>query len=120
MHDREYDRLKKQIEDEYHANLDALERIWKMSKKQGTSSSSSNGKRGSLLVAARQAVTDKSGTFNIRDIEDLIKKHNPDLMLRRASLSSTLLRLVEDGDLEVVEKGIGRKGSIYRQKLKAP
>jgi hypothetical protein len=118
MHDREYDRLKKQIEEEYRANLDALERIWRMSKKQG-GSAPSNGKRGSLLGAARQAVAEKHGTFNLRDIEDSIKRHNPDLTVRRPSLSSTLLRLVEDGDLEVVEKGIGRKGSTYKTKTKA-
>jgi hypothetical protein len=118
MNDREYDRLKKQIEEEYRTNLDALERIWKMSKKQ-SGTSPSNGKRGSLLIAARQAATEKHGTFNLRDIEESIKRHHPDLTVRRPSLSSTLLRLVEDGDLEVVEKGIGRKGSIYRTKAKA-
>ncbi len=117
MNDREYGRLKKQIEQEYHANLDALERIWRMSKKQ-SGSTPSNGKRGSLLVAARQAAAEKHGTFNLRDIEESIKRHNPDLTVRRASLSSTLLRLVEDGDLEVVEKGIGRKASTYRNKPK--
>ena len=118
MNDREYARLKKQIEEEYRANLDALERIWKMSKKQGLSAMA-NSKRGSLLIAARQAIAEKHGTFNLRDIEESIKRHNPDLPVRRASLSSTLLRLLEDGDLEVVEKGIGRKASIYRYKAKA-
>lgn len=118
MNDREYDRLKKQIEEEYRANLDALERIWRMSKKQNSAAAASNGKRGSLLVAARQAITQRHGTFNLRDIEEAIKRNNPDLTIRRPSLSSTLLRLVEDGEVEVVERGIGRKASTYRSKPK--
>jgi len=95
-----------------------LERVWKMSKKQ-TGAATSNGKRGSLLTAARQAIAEKHGTFNLRDIENLIKRHDPDLAIRRPSLSSTLLKLVDDGELEVVEKGIGRRASTYRSKPKA-
>ncbi len=118
MNDREYDRLKKQIEAEYRTSLDALERIWKLSRKQDASAAS-NG-RGDLLAAVRQAVSEKHGIFNLREIEEAMKRRNSGMTIRRASLSSTLMRLVEDGDLEVVEKGKGRMPSTYKQKTKSP
>lgn len=116
MNDREYERLRKGIEDEYRANLDALERVYKWSKKH-PSSTSSNGKRGNLLKAARNAVSMKTGAFDLRDIEEAIKRSDPDITIRRPSLSSALLRLVEDEILEIVDRGSGRKGSTYRNRI---
>jgi hypothetical protein len=117
MNDREYQRLKSAIEEEYRTSLDALERIWKLSRKHNGSSGPKG--RGNLLAAVRQAVLERHTVFNLRDIEDAIKKRDPGMTIRRPSLSSTLMRLVEDGDIEVVEKGSGRMPSTYRQKAKA-
>jgi hypothetical protein len=115
MNDREYERLRKGIEEEYRLNLDALERVYKWSKKHPTATAS-NGKRGNLLKAARNAVNMKTGIFKLQDIEEAIKRTDSEITIRRPSLSSALLRLVEDGILEVVDRGSGRKGSTYRNR----
>lgn len=117
MKDREHDRLRKQIEDDYREKLAALDLIWKMSKEQDAPQRK-NGRRGSLLEAVRQAVSEKSGPFNLRDVEDSIRKQHAEMTAQRASISSALLTLVSDGELEITEQGRGRRPSIYRKKSK--
>jgi len=119
MNEREYDRLRNEIEAEYHKKIEALELIWRMSNKAPTGLMT-NG-RGALLGAVRDAVNQLYATFTIRDVEKVIKQQNAVVgsHVRRASLSNTLKRLVEDGLLELVEKGQGKRPSSYRRKVQA-
>jgi hypothetical protein len=113
----EYKRLKRKIEDEYHEKLRALDMVFGMS---GGSSAKSgtNGARkskGAVPQAVRNALQKITGEFSVRDIEQQIKVDDPASNFKRASISSTLKRLVGE-EIIMTNEGKGKRGSKYRRK----
>jgi hypothetical protein len=114
MREREYLRLKRQIEAEYRQKLEALELVWKMSGKVG-------GRPERLArVALQQFVRAFSAEayddeFTVDDVFRYVRQQTPGVVLNRASLSGILQRFVRNGELELVSRGKGSKPSRYRR-----
>jgi hypothetical protein len=115
MKQREYETLKAQIKAECQTKLDALELVWKISAKAVPSDSPITG-RGAVRQAVKSAAAIVHGPFTTADIERHIKETNSPLgaRIKRASISNTLKKLVNEKIIEVVEQGTGRQGSTYR------
>jgi hypothetical protein len=127
MNEREYNRLKSEIEAEYRRKLDALELVWKMSNssRNGTQAIQAvNGVvgKGRLLKAVRHSLTELRGDFTLHEVENQIRLVNPTLAatIKRPSLSSALKRLAKEGVIIVVSVGAGKKPSKYRVGSVAP
>lgn len=118
MTQAEYERLKRRIQEEYHANLEALERVWKMAAKSGAGegdSPAARHKKGRLKEAVREAVTGLQDGFTATDVIDVLQKLYPDLDTSHASVSSTLRRLTESGDIALIQEGSGQRAGTYRR-----
>ena len=121
MHEREYLRMKRQIEADYRKKLDALELVWGMAGGSASSSPSTSSdelRRGDLREAIRSAVRDLTGEFRPEDVLDAIRADDELLaaLIKPASLSSALKRLAEKGEIELIEAGSGKRPSRYRGK----
>jgi hypothetical protein len=120
MHEREYKRLRATIEADYRKKIDALDLIYNMAG--GSAIPSSNGNRsqvkGALAQGVVAAISQTTGDFNVRDLEESLRIMYPTLPVKRASLSNTLKRL-EGKEIEVVERGSGKRASVFRRKMKA-
>ncbi len=120
MNEREYKRLKSEAEAEYRRKLEAIETVWKMSggaSRNGAEAPSQVFGKGVLLKAVRHTLEEIRGDFTVRDIESRIRIFNPTLAatVRRPSLSSTLKRLEESHEVELVLAGSGKRPSKYRR-----
>ena len=120
MHEREYKKLKREIQAEYDEKIKALEMVWRMSGGASQSASKNSGTaigKGSLLQAVRYALPKISGEFTLREVIKQIQADNPVFAetLKRASLSSTLKRLANDKEIVLVMEGKGKRASKFRR-----
>jgi hypothetical protein len=114
MHQREYDRLKKQIEGEYRDKLRALDLVWKMAGKNSSAKPKGDPKEGSLASFVRQAVERIGGRFTLRDVvAGCEADSSTDVEIRLPSVSGILKRMADQGAIKVVEQGSGRRPTIY-------
>jgi len=119
VHEREYKRLRATIEADYRKKIDALDLIYSMSGGgNGTVTAAGNRVKGALAQGVVAAISQTTGDFNVRDLEESLRIMYPNLVVKRASLSNTLKRL-EGKEIEVVERGAGKRPSKYRRKMRA-
>jgi len=114
MNEREYKRLKLEIEEEYRENLRALEMVWKRAGKTG-SSKARVPRDNSLAHAVRGALhmMPEDG-FTLRSIEEAIVANGlGDGDVRRTSISVVLKRMADAGEIVVIEKGSGKRATKY-------
>jgi hypothetical protein len=113
MRERDYLRLKRQIEAEYRRKLDALEMVWSLA----------GGSHGRVATPQRAAVQSlvrrfldewRGGEFSLENVVQHIHQNAPNLAINRASLSGALRRLALSGDIEIVSMGKGARASRYR------
>lgn len=119
MNDREYQRLKRQIEAEYHQKLDALEMVFRMStnaRRNGVEARISGPRRGVLLSVVRGVLPDIRGEFTQHSVIEKLHENNPEIEIKRASMSATLRKLADDGEIELLQLGSGKRPSRYRVK----
>ncbi len=139
MNRAEYERLKRKADEDYRQNLAAIERVWNISQRLGEGESSptrgaivasksneeqvsepfgGNGRigKGSLREAIRITIAALAESFTLPQIERTLKTKHPNWEIKRASVHTTLIRLVEEGEIEVVTQGSGRRPSEYRRK----
>ena len=119
MNQREYNRMKAEIEADYRHKMEALELVWNMAggaSRNGAEAASTTLGKGTLLKAVRHTLADLSGDFTLHDVMKKISLNNPSLAakLKQPSLSSALKRLAEDGIITLVSRGRGKRASIYR------
>lgn len=118
MHEREYNRLRREIEAEYRKKLDALEMVWGMSNASRRSGNETNrtthARKGALLNIVRSVLPEMQGEFSQRDVLDKVREKNAELDVKRASLSSTLRRLADDKEIDLLELGAGKRPSRYK------
>jgi len=120
MKEKEYIRLRREIEADYHKKLDALDLIWKMSNKAAAPSAQFTLRpgsivgRGSLLSAVRNILTHVQGDFTAKRIAGMVREGNPELHVKTASVSSVLKRLAGNLEIDVIEVGKGKRASTYR------
>ena len=119
--EREYLRLRRQIEEDYRRKIEALETVWKLSQPSKNSASpESEGaprpSRGTVDALVRGVLPDLGEVFRPRDVMERLHVKHPDSkrFLLRSSVSSTLRRLVGEQKIEVVEQGSGKRPSRYR------
>lgn len=129
MNQREYLRLKEQIEKRYRDDLAALNRIWELSRR---SDSESNQRQShvapreeaapaqditSPVRLVREALPPPGKQFTVKTIEEAIREAHPDLngTLTQAVLSSTLRRMAdgEGAEIRVHQMGRGRRPTVY-------
>ncbi len=116
MNEREYFKLKQQIQAEYAEKLRALDLIWKMSQQATHRNGGAVGiRRGQLLKSVRDVLALMPSEFSVGDIANLLRERNPDLQPKRSSLSTLLKRLAKAGELGVVQVGRGKRGTTYRR-----
>lgn len=114
MHEREYNRLRKQIESEYRDKLRALEIVWKMAGKNGVVPRKAVVDDGSLAGMVRTAVDRTEGTFSMRDILAYCREEG-DATIRQSSVSAILKRMADQRLVSIVEAGSGRRPTSYRK-----
>jgi len=114
MREREYLRLKRQIEAEYRQKLEALELVWKMSGK--VVGRPERIARVALQQFVRAFLAEAhDDEFTVDAVFRYVRQQTPGVVLNRASLSGILQRFVRNGELELVSRGKGSKPSRYRR-----
>lgn len=119
MKEKEYLRLKHQIEAEYRQKIEALDLVWKMASK-------STGRPEKLPRAAVQQLVRafldewKDDDFSLDEVFKYVRQNTPNVIVNRGSLSRALQRLMLNGELEMVSRGKGNKPSRYRRIGGAP
>ena len=119
MKEREYLRLKRQIDAEYQEKMRALELVWRMSGKPAP--------RPEWLprTAVQQMVQAflnqwRDNEFSLDEVFKYVRQESPNILVNRSSLSKALRRFVQDGELEITFQGKGNKPSRYRRVSGAP
>lgn len=123
MNYEEYLRLKKDIENEYHRNLEALDLVWKRSQnifsstQQGDVPEQAAGEQ-PLSEAVRLVISQMTKDFTADGVELALRDHgyNEGKPVNRVSLTNTLHRLWRRGEIELLRKGRGRIPSSYQRK----
>jgi hypothetical protein len=114
MREREYLRLKRQIEAEYRQKLEALELVWKMSGK--VAGRPERIPRVALQQLVRAFLDEAhDDEFTVDEVFKYVRLQTPGVVLNRGSLSGVLQRFVRNGELELVSRGKGSKPSRYRR-----
>ncbi len=115
MYEREYLRLKKEIEDRCRKDLEALERVWQLSKRDEPDNKI---KRGDLQNAIVRVVSELKQDFTAEQVLARLKTAAPEIgeKTKASTVSSALKRMHENGEIDAVIRGIGRKPSVYRLK----
>ena len=114
MREREYLRLKRQIEAEYRQKMEALELVWKMSGK--VAGRPERIPRVALQQLVRAFLDEAhDDEFTVDEVFKYVRVQTPGVVLNRASLSGVLQRFVRNGELELVSRGKGSKPSRYRR-----
>ena len=119
MNEREYLRMRRQIEDDAKKKLEALELVWQMMRDPRNGPASDDDanpvKRGAIDAAVRKVLPHLSGTFQPRDVIEMVEQRQPDLagLVNRTTVSSALRRLAEEKRLTVVEPGKGKRPTRY-------
>jgi hypothetical protein len=114
MREREYLRLKRQIEAEYRQKMEALELVWKMSGK--VAGRPERIPRVALQQLVRAFLDEAhDDEFTVDEVFKYVRLQTPGVVLNRASLSGVLQRFVRNGELELVSRGKGSKPSRYRR-----
>lgn len=125
MNYAEYLKLKKDIENEYKRNLEALELIWKRSQSVFVASQQGDNpelpgmpSEQPLSEATRLVISQMNKDFNADEVEQALRDHNYNdgKPINRVSLTNTLHRLFRRGEIELVRKGRGRISSTYKKK----
>lgn len=120
---QEYKQLRKQIEEEFQLELDALDKVWK--RLQSIKSPSrvpkvtENGEKipkRNFSNDLRAAIKGFSEEFTADDVEQALIDHGfvEKDKVNRLSITNALHRLHRRGEISVVQKGQGRIGAKYR------
>jgi hypothetical protein len=121
MNEREYNRLKQQIENDYKKKLEALDIIWQMAKENvretPVNGKSSTVKAGTLMGAIRQVLPFVSGEFDINTIIQLVEARRPDIKtpINPTSVSGSLRKLEKANAIVLMEAGAGKRPNRYRK-----
>lgn len=140
MKKAEYQRRRRELVDQLSAaeanvevirrRLDAIDVVWNEvinATDAGQSNIDANGEEdalGSLPIRALidEAIENIGSDFNVAAVNDAIAATHPELgmePLKRSTISGLLSSYVQDGRLELVVEGRGRRPSVFRRKPEA-
>jgi predicted transcriptional regulator len=119
MKQRDYERLRREIEERYKGDLAALERIWQMAQGMDSNAAVEVAPRiEGLTEAVRAILPDLNEPFNLRSVIARLND-NPDQQIveaarnRPSSISTVLKRIEKAGEIRLIEKGSGKRASSY-------
>jgi len=122
MNEREYERLRRQIEDEYQHKATALATVWGLANPgeplpkwppvKADETPESRTPRGQASAAIVSAVGRLGPEFTSSDVAKLLEESAPSTP--RSTISHTLKRMVEDGRLVCLEAGEGKRPGRFR------
>jgi hypothetical protein len=112
MRERDYLRLKRQIEADCCQKLEALELVWQVART-GRPAKPPRTAIQQLVQAFLSAWT--GDEFSLDEVFKYIRQTAPNLVVNRTSISGALRRLAINGELEMVFQGKGNKPSRYRR-----
>lgn len=100
----------------------SIDTVMKITHAPRPSSGRTNGAASKLTSTLRTIVQGLEGNFSMPRIAEALKSQSPDLMgsTHAATLSKAVRRMAENnGPLELVESGSGRRPAVYRKRLVA-
>jgi DNA-binding transcriptional ArsR family regulator len=118
MNEREFLRLRRQLDEDYNRKVQALELVWEMAcGPEPPPAHDTPDKVGKVAYSAEiLAILSKiSSVFTVKDVEEAIKRDRPDIKMDRSTISHTLKRAARDDQLAVVETGKGKRPTKYRR-----
>ena len=117
MTEREYNKLKQQLQDDYDKKLQAIETVWLMSNSQAGNGTGKRVTKGELVRAVESVLENLPQQFTIADLERHLRDTNPALAeaTQRSSMSGCLRRLAEDEKIVVREVGKGKRPTLYEK-----
>lgn len=116
MAERTFEQMERQIQRRYYKDMAALARVRRLTACEAVTQSDESLKAVGLVIAVRHLLSKIHGEFTTKLIAERLKAAQPDLPVKRASVSATLKRLADDSEIEVVEVGSGRRASRYQVK----
>ncbi len=124
MNEREYNRLKQQIEADYKRKLEALELVWQMAREtdNAVENREKTAKAGTLMGAIRSVLPIVNGEFDINTIISLVEETHPNIKkpINPTSVSGSLKKLERSGRIVLTEAGAGKRPNMYRLSNPAP
>jgi hypothetical protein len=114
MKEREYLQMRAKIKAEFEAKLAALDTTWQMFKPSANDPNNSPVKKGQLAKLVGDATDKQIRQFTADDIVSEISRFNPGIQIKRASISTVLKRMEKEHKLEIVEQGLGRAATVFK------
>ena len=108
---KEYMGLKKQIDDKYQQEIQALELIWK--NYGNKDANSSEAQRKNFSVSALEVIRALGDTFSVTEVADGLKNLGHE-EVSMPQLSNLLNRLKKRNEIVLVGEGKGRSPNTYR------
>jgi len=117
MDEREYRKIKEDLQADYKRKLEALELLWSGLRDKPTDKPELRPAQ-SMTDIVRQALPNLGEQFSIFEVRKEIERMFPALKgaYRTTSLSSTLTRMHQRHEIEVIREGKGTAPTIYRRK----
>lgn len=121
MNEREYFRLKRQIEEDYKNKLSALETVWGLSNdkkptrepREAKEVPNGRSEKGKFDLAVAEFVSSTAlERFTAKDVEEWISKEKSE-RANRTTISHKLRQLAERGELTLTVPGKGRRAAVY-------
>jgi hypothetical protein len=121
MNEQEYMKIKEDLEADYKRKLEALELLWSALRGNASAPAPKDENKTlpsqSLTDIIRQALPKLKEEFSIWEIKQEIERMYPAMkgQYKKNSLSGTLTRMKDRGEITVVQAGEGTAPSIYRR-----
>jgi hypothetical protein len=130
MDQRDYDKLKSKFEEDFRANMEALNRVFAAAKSMNgetktttapdishdeSKEADDSASKGVILTAIRGILAKLSDRFTWRDVKDAAESEHPEIEFKDASVRQAVTRLVETEEVKIAEQGRGRRLTAYRR-----
>lgn len=114
MNPKEYERLRRQIEDQYQRDLASLDRVRELSaNSEPPAPVEVTVRPDGLEEAVKAMVPGIEGVFNKRTLAARMREADPTLPVDVHNLLGSILRQMEGNELNLVERGKGKRPSHY-------
>jgi len=141
MNEREYRALRRTLDAEYHKNVEALDRVWRLAHLDGaplptdqsvpqppaealpSGEENHEARRagsGDVIAAVREAIEEIEGRFTWVEVSAGLEALNTETAFKRPTINQVLRRLVHERELAVIEKGRGKRASVYQKSAELP
>jgi hypothetical protein len=117
MNQKDYERLKRQIEEQYQKDIASLDRIMELSRNgsEAPAQVESTIRPEEVEEAVIAILPAVEGIFNKRRLATLMREADPTLPADIHFLLGGILKQLEGTKVELVEKGKGKRPSDYRR-----